>query len=252
MKKTLKAFSLVEMIITLGILSIVFLLTSKTLTTVVQVSTVNKYKTVTRNEADFAMEYIERVLTNSNIKDEGQDVFIYNSTNVRNYDPVNGVIIDDPIQDNDRDVEYNRITTNGSFGNEIHIQLHGYEGWLCIGYFKEPDDGDDTTIEKGYLLKRSVNSLPDPIDIGPDENPHKYCFEEGDLLLTGFQYPILVLNSEDVNVNDFKVSYTKSQFINNIFYVDIEMEPLFWASGVSIEKAVIRQSIVTTKGLTWY
>lgn len=244
MNKIFRAFSLIEMILTLGILSIVFLLTTKTLTTVIQVSTVVKYKTATRSEVDFAMEFLERVLTNSNIKPEGDDVFIYDTSAWRYYDPVGGTTVyDDSVEDLIINTEYNNSTSTGVFGNEIHIQPYGYEGWMCIGYFKEEDDGDDTTLQKGYLLKRSVDALD-------EANPpsHKSCFDS----TWHEEYPILVLNSEDVNVNDFRVSYTRSELVNNIFYIDLEMEPLFWSPGVSIEKAIIRQSIVTTKGLTWY
>jgi hypothetical protein len=65
---------------------------------------------------------------------------------------------------------------------------------------------------------------------------------------------MLVLNSENVTVNDFRVSYIKSSDVNNVFYVDLEMEPTMWVPGedIPIEASVLRQAVVTTQGLTWY
>jgi hypothetical protein len=225
MKYKLKSFSLVEMILTLAILSIVFLMTTKTLNTVVRVSTISRYKTATRNEADFIMELTERLLANSNIN----NIYIYDSTN-RRFDPegdgsfsgfVSGI--------------YDSSLALGDYGNEIHVRPYGFESWTCFGFFIDEDDPT-----KGYIVKRSVmGELPD----------HSTCFAGS----APDEEPYLVLNSDDISVKDFKVSYTKSPTENNLFYIDLVMEPLYWAPGeTTIEKSIYRQSVITTQGLTWY
>jgi prepilin-type N-terminal cleavage/methylation domain-containing protein len=233
--KKFNAFSLIEMLLTLVILTIVFLLTTKTLTTLIQVSTITKYKTMTRNEADFAMEFIERILANSNVKREGDDIFIYNTSQMRAFNPATGTIIPNPsVPATTLLAEYNSTTVNGDVGTEFHVKPYKYPGWMCVGFFIDSIDS-----ERGYLLKRSVDTLPN----------HMSCFDSTNIDI----YPIMVLNSENINVNDFKISFHKSDLINNIFYVDMEFEPLYWTTSSSpIEKAVIRQSVVTTQGLTWY
>lgn len=230
MKKTFKGFSLIEMLLTLVIISIIFLITAKTLNTIIKVSTITKYKNITRNEAGFAMELTERLLANSNVN----EVYIFDSSTARNYQ---GGAITSTLTPEELIALYSSSLLPGSKGNEIHVRPYGYNSWNCIGYFV-----DETDPELGYLLKRAVESFP--VDGG-----HESCFDDS----WGSEYPILVLNSEDVTVKDFQVSYTMSELVNNIFYVDLEMEPRFWSPGkTSIEKAVFRQSTITTQGLTWY
>ena len=238
MKKLFKGFSLIEMLLTLAIMSIVFLLTTKTLATIVKVSTITNYKTATRVEADFAMELMERFLSNSKI----DDMNIYDTQECRIYiydeeEDQMEMRISDSCTQAELDNQYSSPMNIGLTGNEVHIRLSGYDQLTCIAFFKEDPEEDSS---KGYLLKRTV-------DFGDDNNPDE-CFE-----FASFSDPIIVLNAEEINVNDFKVSYAQSESSNNIFYVDLEMEPLFWAPGESnIERSVIRQSIVSTQGLTWY
>ena len=74
--KKFKSFSLIEMLMTLAIMSIVVLIATQTLNTIFRVSTISKFKTVTRNEISFSVELVERLLANSNVR----DVYIFNST----------------------------------------------------------------------------------------------------------------------------------------------------------------------------
>ena len=240
--KKFKAFSLVEMIITLGIMSIVVLIATQTLNTVFRVSTISKFKTVTRNEMSFSMELVERLLANSNVR----DVYIYNPTPsdgvnqpIRYYNEERG----DIVEEGNLLTTYGVETNPGDTGTEIHIRPYGYDMWVCIGYFLGKDTEGNLTGD-GYLLKRTVDQL------GYSNTDHSLCFSSD---YNKTEEPILILNSEDVNVNSFLISYIKSSDINNVFYVDMEMEPTSWVPGGSaIERAVIRQAIVTTKGLTWY
>jgi prepilin-type N-terminal cleavage/methylation domain-containing protein len=235
-----KAFSLIEMLMTLGIMSIVVLIATQTLNTVFRVSTISKFKTVTRSEISFSMELVERLLSNSNVR----DVYIYNPTPDQTIEPVQPIVRYYNEETNTIDnspsglgITYDVETNPGDSGTEIHIRPYGYDMWVCVGYFVNEE------MDKGYLLKRTVDELDS------SNTDHSSCFNSGYSMAD----PILVLNSEDVNVNDFVVSYAQSSDINNVFYVDMEMEPTSWAPGESaIERAVIRQAIVTTKGLTWY
>lgn len=241
MKKSIPAFSLVEMLITIGIFAIVMLIATQTLNTIFKVSTISRFKTITRNEIGFSLELVERLLANSNVV----DVYLYDLSDpdspedqnltLRKYNEETGRMEDDDSFVPDS--IYADQLENGELGTEIHIRPYGYNIWVCIGYFS----GTNENIDTGYLLKRTVVDL-----VGG----HQSCFAPGDPEIN----PILSLTSEDVKVKDFKVSYIKSTNLNNVFYVDLSMEPTSWAPGDrgSIKREVVRQAVITTKGLTWY
>lgn len=238
MKKKLKAFSLVEMLITLVIFSIVILLATQSLNTLIRVSTISNYKSVTRNEIDFASELLDRLLTNSNVS----DVYLYNTRGVRYFIPSPTLDGNDLMGPQDgyeneevmRSVYANGVQEGVNTGSEIHIRPYGNSLWICIGFFNDVDGN-------GYLLKRSVNTLTE----------HSECFNTD--LISPSSSPIFVLNSGEVKVNNFEVSFVRSVSGNNIFYGNLEMEPVYWVSGNSeIERSVFRQVIVSTQGLTWY
>jgi prepilin-type N-terminal cleavage/methylation domain-containing protein len=238
--KKIKAFSLVEMLITLGIMSIVLLIATETLNTIFRVSTISKFKTVTKNEIGFSIELVERLLSNSNVV----DVYIYDSTPeegdaIRLYNPETGMIEERILDNQAREIFYRDELSTGDIGTEVHIRPYGYSLWVCLGYFK----GSEGYSDNGYLIKRTMTEL---------SNGHESCFNTGGSSVE--TYPLLILNSEEVNVKDFRISYIKSSNINNVFYVDMEMEPTSWVPGddSTISKSVIRQAIITTKGLTWY
>jgi hypothetical protein len=243
MKKSIPAFSLVEMLITIGILAIVMLIATQTLNTIFKVSTISRFKTITRNEVGFSLELVERLLANSNVV----DVYLYDLSDpdapedknrtIRKYNEETGEMVDDDSFV--PQITYDGQLENGELGTEVHIRPYGYNIWVCIGYFSGTEGYDD----RGYLLKRTLVDFP-------EGEGHESCFAPGPV----DENPILSLTSQDVKVNNFKVSYIRSTNLNNVFYVDLEMEPTSWAPGDSsvIKKEVVRQAVITTKGLTWY
>jgi hypothetical protein len=227
------------MLITIAILAIVLLIATQTLNTIYRVSTISKLKTTTRNEIGFAIELVERMLANSNVV----DVYVFNppdgnpDNDVRYYDEDTEEIVMNPTITPEQLADaYNQELETGLVGKEVHIRPYGYSLWACIGYFRGYND-----TSKGYLIRRTVQTLPDG---------HRSCFDSS----VSPDFPILVLNSELVQVNDFQVSYIKSSDINNVFYIDLEMEPTLWVPGEvpSVQPSVLRQAIITTQGLTWY
>jgi len=232
MKKTFKAFSLVEMLITIGILSIVLLIATQTLNTVFRISAITQFKTVTKNEVGFSLELIERLLANSNVV----DVYLYDTVDARTYNVETESI--DTVPGANIPMIYGSRIESGITGNEIHIRPYGYGLWVCLGYFQGVQNP-----EQGYLLKRTTTTLP---------SGHQSCFDTDEILID--THPLFVLNSDEVKVNEFSVSYIKSSNLNNVFYVNITMEPVNWVPGGNdqIQRSVVRQAVITTQGLTWY
>ena len=225
--KTYRAYSLVEMLITIFIFGIVMLITTQTLTTLIRVSAVTKSKTITRTEADYIIELVDRLFTNSNIA----DVYIYESSEYREYSEDEGLITVGDVNN----PPYHSSLGEGVSGNEIHFRPYGYSVWVCLGYFENEDNS------RGYFLKRTLDD--------EDLDVHEDCFNPGDL-----DNPPIILHADDIDVNNFSVMYIRSSILNNIFYVDLELEPIYWIPGdrQTIERSVFRNAVITTRGLTWY
>lgn len=228
-QKKYEGFSLIEMLLTIFILGVVMLISARTLTTLIKVSLISEAKSITRTEVDFMLEVVSRSLNSANL----EDIHIYDSKDVREYDFVNNQIVDSPDTLLVEDAYSNEVEEDGT---EIHIRSYGYDRWICIGYFK------DTVTDHWHLLKTSVPERDDPED----------CFSSGADLS---QYTI-VLNSLDVHVGEFLVGKNTLNEGNTFFTVDIFAEPVNWpvAEGrdILVNKGISKQITVSTQGLTWY
>lgn len=230
-KEKYEGFSLVEMLITIVIMGVVMLTASSTLTTLIKISTVSSNKTRVRSESEFALELVRRTVRNSN----PSDVYIFNSSAVREYDPEANVVVntDGSILSPAVQQVYENPLLQNVIGNEIHFRPYGYESWICIGYF--PSTNDDGM---GYILKTSAQNLLDQQETCFDEDASKY---------------VIALNSEVVNIKGFDIAYTVLKDSNYLIRFDIEAEPTQWylAEGAPVKRIVHRQAVVSTEGIVW-
>ncbi len=230
--KKYKGFSLVEMLLTIGILGIITLLVASTLTTLIKVSMVSNAKSQARNDVNFITELMQRSLGNSNVG----DISMYNSSTVRFFDRENMVIVEEP---GGVGTTYQNPTLLANIeSNEIHVRSYGYDVWSCIGYFKDYDAERRDTY--GYLLKTSRFSMGD----------HSECFSP-----TVDDSYISVLHSYEVNISDFNVEYLVVGDDNdNMFIINTVAQPIFWPQSfkVPVNRDITRQTTVSTQGLTWY
>jgi len=226
-RKSYEGFSLVEMLITIVIMGVVMLTASTTLTTLIKISTVSSNKTRVRSESEFVLELVRRTVRNSN----PSDVYVYNSGDLRKYDPVNNVVVNNQTADPMIPIRYGE--TDNTDGNEIHFRPYGYQSWICIAYF--PSTQEDGM---GYILKTSAQDL---------FNQHQSCFADG------VDRYIIALNSEVVNIKSFIIAYTILKDSNYLIRFDIEAEPTQWylAEGAPVKKTVHRQAVVSTEGIVW-
>ncbi len=222
-----EGFSLVEMLITIAIIGTVMLISSVTLTTLIKVSTVSSNKIRARNESEFVLELIRRTVRNS----DPSDVLIFNSLDVRKYNSETLAIENDASVDIENSYNDDGLGENEQ-GNEIHFRPYGYKDWICIGFFLSSLEGS----ERGYILRTTAEDLA---------GSHESCFDRSDYLIS--------LNSDYVDINNFKIAYTISNDSNYVIRFDIESEPIDWylAPGAPINKKVFRQGIVSTEGLIW-
>ncbi len=232
LKEKYKAFSLVEMLITISIMGVIMLISSSVLTTLIRVSIVGSDKVRARNESEFVLELLRRTVRNS----DPSNVFVFNSLEERTFDPVYQEIEDDiPVREEGL---YVVPLSEGDKGNEIHFRPYGYRDWICLGFFRA-----EPTIEgeegRGYILWTSKEELA---------GEHKSCFA-----LTGPESYLMVLNSEYINIKDFDIYYTLSADGNYIIRFDILSEPVNWymGPGSPVRREVFRQGTVSTEGVTW-
>lgn len=224
--KKYKGFSLVEMLLTIGILGIITLLVASTLTTLIKVSMVSNAKSQARNDINFITELMQRSLGNSNVG----DISMYNSSTVRFFNR-NTMTIE---QQQLGTTYQNPTLLPNTPSNEIHVRSYGYDVWSCIGYFK---DSDPERRNYGYLLKTSRFSMGD----------HSECFSPGSY--------ISVLHSYEVNISEFNVQYLVVGDDNdNMFIINTVAQPIFWPQSfkVPVNRDITRQTTVSTQGLTWY
>ncbi len=230
LKEKYKAFSLVEMLITITIMGVIMLISSSILTTLIRVSIVGSDKVRARNESEFVLELLRRTVRNS----DPSNVFIFDSLRGRTFDPVEQKI-DDNFLFEDEGL-YASGLPEGEKGNEIHFRPYGYRDWICLGFFRSSIVGQE---DRGYILWTSKEELA---------GEHKSCFA-----LTGPESYLMVLNSEYINIKDFDIYYTLSGDGNYIIRFDILSEPVNWymGPGSPIRREVFRQGTVSTEGVTW-
>ncbi len=224
LKKKYEGYSLVEMLITIVIIGVVMLIASVTLTTLIKISTVSSNKTRARTDSEFILELVRRTVRNSN----PSDVYIYDSSSARKYDPEDNIVVDELGAN--LPVTYGTALTSG---NEIHFRPYGYESWVCIAFFTSTLDP-----EMGYIVKTTAADLT---------GQHQNCFAQG---YTGY---IIPLNSEVVDVDSFQIAYTELDDLNYMIRFDIDVQPTEWYLGLGapVRKEIHRQAVVSTEGIVW-
>lgn len=236
-----ESFSLVEMIITIGIMGMVMVIASITLTTLIKVSSVASNKARVKNETEFVLEYVRRNVRNS----DPSDVYIYKTYDIRVYNPIDNILEDydnktfQPVDSNIVKNIYSTPLGETVVGNEIHFRPYGYTSWICIGYFSSKNDPS-----MGYILKTSAQNLWED---------HESCFTTQAYQGGDYSKYITVLNSDYVDVETFNIAYTKSSNANYIIRFDLSAQPLQWFLGSEqlFKKKVFRQAVVSTEGIVW-
>lgn len=238
--KMYKGFSLIEMLLTIVILTVVMLLVASTLNTVIKVSNTANSKNLARSDVNYIMDQYSRLISNSDL----DDIYLYNSAN---YNPnadtysssirylgvdANGVPVIKTQPDGDLDL-YGIADrpVDGAVGTEIHVRLYGYPLWTCLGYFR------DELNNYGYIVKTTKADLSD----------HSTCFEEGAI--------INILHSFSVDATDFSIRYVDiGDDKNSMFIINAGLTPLYWpvSDAFPVTKEVNRQIVISTESLTWY
>jgi len=224
MNKKYEGVSLVEMLLTMVILSFVMILTGLLLTTLITTSAVSKSRTMVRSDTEFIMELIKRNVRNS----QPQEINLFRISN-RGFDVQNNRIV--TLVPN-KEAGYEVPILEGDIGTELHFRPLGSEKWVCIGYFP-----DSYNQDIGYILQSSTLDLSKPED----------CFNSSNAFRS-----ILILNSEDTDVDNLDISFFYGVDDNVIYTVQSSMKPKYWVGNkMGIKPEYVKQTIVSTQKLTW-
>ncbi len=224
MKKYL-ALSLIEMLITIAIISTVMLLCGVILNTLIRVSSISEARTSARQESEFLLEYLKKSIRNS----ETTEIFLYAPTG-RAYDAKN-----DQVVDVGGVTGYDTALTTGVAGTEIHFRPIGYKSWVCLGVFKDKDNPN-----LGYIVKTTASDLTKAAD----------CFDN---TRPDYKLNTFVLNSTDIDVDQLNMTYNPTFGANYIITIDLTMEPIHWVNdnAEGLKPTYFKQAIISTQRLSW-
>lgn len=238
MRKEIKkynGFSLIEMLLTIMILSVVMLIVATTLNTVIKASNTANSKNLARSDINYIMDLYSRLISNSEL----DDIYLFNSSSKREFRLANGLpSIYTPNPSSISSIYQDDTLVDQEKGNEIHVRLYGYSSWTCLGYF-ESNTGicNDSNGKCGYIVKAT----------SPDLTEHSTCFDN-DAIIT-------VLHSFAVNTSDFNIQYVDiGDEKNSMFIINAQLTPLYWpvSDTFPITRDVSRQIVISTEALTWY
>jgi len=230
-KKNYAGFSLLEMIITVAIISILIVFVSFSITTMIRSSIISTIRFESRNETELIFELIRKNISQT----DPSNIRVYNSLAVRNYDrDLSRVVGEADGSKGSLGLAYQNPLDEGvEGGNEIHILPSGSTRWICIGYF-ETEDG------QGYIVKTSYPSFTSEAD-------HQQCFNS---TTQEYRKNAMVLNSDTIDVQSFSVNYYLQSSGNAIFTIDTITASTKKYGAQEIPE-LTRQLVVTTQKLTF-
>lgn len=211
--------SLVETIITLFIVGLILLITSSTLAALIKASAIASAKTLSRSESEYILEIMEKSIKNS----QAEQILLYSSNRYLNEE---GLVEDTIDGDPPTPVELGSGTT----ANEIHFRPVRSSEWVCIGFFNGTVGTEQEDI--GYIVKSfSEGQSPD-------------CIKNNQLV---------ILSSDEVDIENFEIKGFTTSGRNYTFIVDLVLKPVYWIPGkqAQIKPEYIRQLIVTTEKLIY-
>lgn len=213
---------MVEMLITLLIMGLVMILVGVTLTALIKASAISSAKTLSRNEREFVFDLLERYIENA----DPEQILVYNSS---------GRYLEEDGDIGGSSIVFESVEQGSDIGNEIHIRPVGSSRWICIAFYPGADapasdsDGDlvispqQSDDAMGYLIKATSDTLIDHSDcLDPSSNPD-------------LQTSLIVLNSREIDVETFEVSYYQSLSENYTFLIDLGIKPVNWVAGSDSE-----------------
>lgn len=228
-KKRLKGYTLVEMLISIALISFVIMLVGVTLTTLIRTSIVSNVRMQARDETDIIMDVLERNIKQS----DPSNILVYNSSAVRRY--TNGEV-ETFGGDAQVTAAYGASLVpyiEGQLnGNEIHMLPYQSKRWICLGYFKD-------AAGNGYIVKSTSASLG-------AGSLHKSCFDKNQ---TEYVKNAITLNTEENSVTQFVLSYFMSGGDNALFTLDLSLKPRKSYGGQE-QGSIDRQLVVSTQKLT--
>jgi len=233
-QKRFKGYSLVEMLIALGLISGVLILVGLVLTTMIKTSIMADARTLARTESEFLAVVMQRNIANS-IPD---NILLFNRANP--YLLENGSLV---VNDS---IEFNKVSFNGEIANEIHMLPVSGNRWICIAVGHELVDGENRV----FIIRTTASTslIPSYGDI----SSHSSCFNPAEN--TEMYDYLTYFSSEQVSISTvenpyaFELKAVKSPSGNLYIQSVIGVSPLDWIGGTTgpLKPEYIRTSLFKT------
>jgi type II secretory pathway pseudopilin PulG len=231
--KKYAGYSLVEMLISLGLISGVLVLVGLVLTTMIKTSIMADVRTLARTESEFLATVMQRNIENS-IPD---NVLLFNKANP--YEIEEGVFVSN-------ESDFTHVLFDGTAATEVHMLPVTSDRWICIAVGYEVVDGE----EQVYVMRTSASTaLISPYD---DVANHSSCFDPDD---NADLYDYLTFfNSEQVSISTDELRYAfelrgvQSPYGNIYIQSIIGVSPLEWIGGTTgpLKPEYLRTSLFKT------
>lgn len=213
-------YSLVEMIISVAIVSVVMLIIGLSLNSLLMVSFVTSARMEALNQTDFAMELIKRTIKQSN----PSNIFLFDSSDYYYYESGNNVIARNP--NTSEGYPSPLYEGEANVGNEIHLLPANSDRWICIGYFTD-NQGN------GYLFKTSYKNLTN----------HESCFDSA---TSEYKKNIMKLNTSQVNFTQFDASYFSGGSSNVFYRIKMTGQPTKKYGNAELPRTIEQDLYITT------
>jgi len=214
-------FTLMEVLITMLILSMILLVISFTLNTLIFVSLRTDLSVRTRDEIDTSLEVMRRVVKQA----DPEAITLLSTGHYKYFDPALSKVMIDPTGQGGTPSDVNEVHILSSAGGRV----------VCFGAFEVLGAvGDDV---QGYLVKSSMSVA---------NYTEATCLDSSKV---EYQKNAMVLNSDLVDVDEFKIGFDTGVGQNGYVQIRISGKPVRWP-GREGPKLLTRETIVSTGKLT--
>jgi len=218
-KNKIKGYSLVEMLISLALISGVLILVGLVLTTMIKTSIMADIRTLARTESEFLAAIMQRNIENS----IPNNIFLFKRASP--YLLENGNLIVN------ESIEFNQVAFSGEIANEIHMLPASSDHWICIATGREIIEGR----EHVYIMRTAASTAL--ISSYGDMESHASCFNPSK---NSEVYDYLTyFNSEQVSISTGEDSYAfelrgvKAPSGNLYIQSRIGVSPISWIGGTN-------------------
>ena len=227
-KQKYAAFTFVEMLITMVVLSIIFLAIGNVVLSMIKSSNLVSGRMLVREEGDYLAEVFRKYIRNSSA-DSVRLYFRENPTIKFSGYEVSEISSEEVVPYSPADMD--------AFATEIHFRPSGDSKGkvVCIGFFRDPDGIGYIVRTLNYMKEGESWSSYSPETCFPEDSPY---------LDDDFRMNFLALNSYLVHIEGLEIrregldAFGERLSRNAYYSIDIDMNPSWGVGGLSNYRSI--------------